>query len=239
MTLPELPKGLGAREYGKFRRTLDGQVGVGVVSLDEARNETLEITASGDTEILPSPGLTNYLTIKGFHFSNVDSSTITVCLKAGDGDKKRFNVMLPASGGNFDKNLVGRNWRLPINKPLLVNLSSAGDVLVTVEYEGIGEPGEEAVYLTDTLSVAEALVKEENKIVTDSQTIAEANAKDVVASKDDTMSVSEALVNVTATVKELDDSVAVAETVGNGVTLALGDSISISEAEAEVHMTPA
>ena len=239
MTLPELPKSLGAREYGKFRQSLYGQVGVGVLNLDEAHNETLEVTASGDTEILPTPGSDKYLTIKGFHFSNVDSSTITVCLKAGDGGQERFNTMLTASGGNFDKNLVGRNWRLPINKPLLVNLSAAGDVLVTVEYEGLSEPGEEAVYLTDTLVITEALVKEENKVVTDTQTIAEANAKEVVASKTDVMPVVEMLENVTATVVELTDLVAVAETVGNGVTLSLGDTITIVEAEVEDHMTPA
>jgi hypothetical protein len=239
MTLPELPKGLGAREYGKFRQTLHGQVGVGVVNLDEALNITLEVTESGDTEILPAPGETRYLTVKGFHFSNVDGSTITVCLKAGDGDQERFNVMLPASGGNFDKNLNGRNWRLPINKPLLVNLSAAGDVLVTIEYEGIGEPGEEAVYLTDTQAITEALIKEENKIISDTQSISEANVKDVTTEKTDVISINEDADNVVAAELAMTDSVAVAETVGNGITLALSDDISISEAEVEDHLTPA
>jgi len=239
MVLPDLPKGLGAREYGKFRQSLHGQVGVGVLSLDEAHNETLEVTASGDTEILPAPGSDKYLTIKGFHFSNASGATVTVCLKAGTGGLERFNTMLVASGGNFDKNLIGRNWRLPINKSLIVNLSGASDVLVTVEYEGLGEPGEEATYLTDSVSFAEALSKGEDKKVTDSQTITEAKVKSPVMNKTEAMPVTEALANVSTL--NVSDILAIAESETEETGIAgLADTITIAEAlEATVGLVEA
>ena len=237
-----LPKGLGARQYGSYRVTRNGEVALAMTNEDEANIETLEVTASGDTQILPTPGSTEYLIIKGFHFSN-DGAKVTVSLKAGDGGKEKFTTTLLANGGNFDKNLIGRYWRLPINKPLLVNLSGAGSVFVTIEYEGMDEPGPESVELTDSLVITEALVEETgfNSALTDAQVLAAAVAKDVVKpTLTDVISITESNVRTGDRYLTLSDSMPITETVGNSTTTELSeaDALIITES-VDVDLSPA
>lgn len=225
-----MPHGLKAREYAKYRETRNGEVAVGITNEDEASVETLEVTASGDTQILPAPGSTEYLVIKGFHFSNNDSSKVTVSLKAGAGGLEKFSTVLAANGGSFDKNLIGRYWRIPVNKALIVSLSGASDVFVTVEYEGMDEPGPESAELTDTISFAESLKTEVSSVLGDSQTIAEAVAKSPVHKLSDAETMADSTVRTGNRSINLTDSMAVTESIGNQTTTKLteGDSLSIS-----------
>jgi hypothetical protein len=166
-----LPKGKGAREYSKFRETRNGLTAVGVTNEDEAIPVSKIVNNSGDTELIASPGADNYIVVKGFHFTNSDSSVNTVHLKAGTSGKNLFSTTLAANGGNFDVNLLGRYWRLPINKALVINLESAGKIGVTIEYELELEPGQETVSLTDSFSLAEAVANLATLSLSDSESI--------------------------------------------------------------------
>lgn len=210
----DLPNGMGAREHGKFIANKHDEIGVRSMEMGEASVITLRVTASGDTQIIPSPGSTKYITIRGFHFSNNDSSKVTVSLKAGSGGEAKFSTVLAASGGSFDKNLIGRHWEMPINKALYVTLSGASDVYVTIEYEGYDEPAEESVELTDTITFSEALASDVKQSLSDAQTFTAAISKNAV-------------------VKGLSDTGAIAEALAGTVTLSLSDSLSISESEIE------
>jgi len=235
-----LSKGLGAREYGKFRDTRHGETVVGVTNEDEATVETLLVTASGDTEILPAPGSTEYTILKGFQFSN-NGSKITVSLKAGDDGKEKFKTTLLANGGSLDVNLIGRYWRLPINKPLIVVLSGAGEVHVTVEYEGLDEPAQESVELSDTLSIAEAPVKDVATPLADAITFAEAMAT-AEADKhtfSDSMTIAEDLAYTESKEIALSDAVPLTESVGNATTTELSESDTLSISESvDVDLSP-
>ena len=225
-----LPSSLGARQYGKFRETRHGRIVVGTTNEDEATILSDVLSASGDNEVIAAPVSGNNLVIKGFHLSNRNSSGITVSLKAGSDGVEKFPVYLAASGGNFDKNLVGRYWRLPLGKPLIVNLSADGDVLITIEYEGEAEPGQEAVTPSDSLSIAEAITKKAVKLAkTDAQSISVSLDKVAVTlGKSESLPISEALAN-SATLR-LSDSLVIAESEieGTGVR-GLADSITFSE----------
>jgi len=222
------PNGLRAREYAKFRGTKHNETAMAMVNEDEAIPITLRVTTSGNTDLIPSPGADDALTIKGFHFSNNNSSKVTVSLRAGSGAPLKFSTVLAANGGNLDKNLNGRYWRLPLGAELFVNLSGTSDVYVTVEYESSAQPGEEALYLDDSISMTETLAKDvTTPAVADSQSIAEANAKDVATPLVDSIDISEGLVATGDRSKALSDSVAIAETLGNSTTLALNDAQTI------------
>jgi len=238
-----LPKSLSTRQYSSYRQGKNGEVALATINESEANIETLEVTASGDTQILPTPGATDYLTIKGFHFSNDGAAKVTVSLKAGAGAKEKFSTVLAANGGNLDINLIGRYWKLPINKPLLVNLSGAGNVLVTVEYEGMDEPGPESLELTDALVMTEALVEktEFNSAVTDAQVLSEAVAKDVVkpALTDSMSSITESNVRTGDRYLTLGDSIPITENLGNSTTTELSeaDALVITES-VDVDLSP-
>ena len=220
----------GAREYAKFRPTRHGLTAVAYTNEDEATIETLEVLTSGNKQIIPAQGETSNLVIKGFHFSNADSSTNIVSLRAGGSGKKLFTTMLAASGGNLDKNLVGRYWRLPLNKSLVVNTSGAGDVWVTIEYEVDSEPAEEAVTPTDALVITEGITKfVVTKAAVDSQSIAEAiTGKAIVVALSDVLPIAESLAN--ATTLSLSDAVIIVESEieGTGVS-GLADAITFAE----------
>jgi len=236
-----LPKSLSTRQYSSYRQGKNGEVALATINESEANIETLEVTASGDTQILPTPGATDYLTIKGFHFSN-DGAKVTVSLKAGDGGKETFTTTLLANGGNFDKNLIGRYWRLPINKPLLVNLSGAGTVFVTVEYEGMDEPGPESTELTDALVITEALKTEVGLVVGDAQVLTNADALAIDASHilaDAQALTDSGIVYTESKVIALSDGMSITENVGNQTTteLAETDALVITES-VDVDLSP-
>ena len=225
----DLPNSLGARHYGSYRLTRHGEVAVAMTNEDEATPITLIVTASGDTEILPAPGAGNYLTIKGFHFSNNHSSKVTVSLKAGTGGENKFSAILAANGGSFDKNLIGRYWRLPINKPLVVNLSGASDVYVTIEYEGLEEPGQEAVTPTDAITFAESLIINTGKKATDAQAITVALSKKAYGlGKSESEPLASAVANLT-TLSLSDNETIVESEIESPTKPALTDSITFAE----------
>ena len=223
-----LPNGLGARRYASYRPTRHGDVALAVTNEDEATHKAQNITASGNTEILVAPSATENIVVKGLSYSNVDSSVITVSLRAGVDGPEKFKFNLAVSGGSIDLNLIGRYWRLPLGKSLVAVLSAAGDVLVNVQYEAEGEPGQESVILTDTISITEATAKTVSDVLVDAQTFAEALAKDVATPLSDEITFAEAQTRTGDRTEDLSDSVPIAETVANQTTLSLSDAQTIA-----------
>lgn len=223
-----LPEGLGARRWGSYRETRHGRIAQAVTNEDEATPVTDVLSDSGDNEFIQSPGATEKTVIKGFQISNRDSSGITIGLKAGTDGSPKFEVYL-AAYETFDKNLIGRYWRLPISKPLIVNLSGDGDVLVTVEIEAGSEPGLEAVDLSDSQSMSEELVKDIATPLSDSQSIAEALAKDESTTLSDSQSISEEQVRTGDRSKALTDEQSIAESNAKTASSVLADSETIAE----------
>lgn len=235
-----LPKGKGAREYSKFRETRNGLTAVGVTNEDEAIPVSKIVNNSGDTELIASPGATNYIVVKGFHFTNSDSSVNTVHLKAGTGGQNLFSTTLAANGGNFDVNLLGRYWRLPINKALVINLESIGEIGVTIEYELAVEPAQEAVTTTDSITFAESIAKDATTPLGDSQSITEGiSATEVTTEKEDSLAIEDEEIYITGNRTEaLADPLAIMEAVANSATLSLSDSENISINLDSVTLTP-
>jgi len=223
-----LPNGLGARRYASYRPTRHGDVALAVTNEDEATHKAQNITESGNTEILVAPSATENIVVKGLSYSNVDSSVITVSLRAGVDGPEKFKFNLAVSGGSIDLNLIGRYWRLPLGKSLVAVLSAAGDVLVNVQYESEDEPGEESVILTDTISITEATAKTVSDVLADTQTFAEALAKDVATPLSDEITFAEAQTRTGDRTEDLSDSVPIAETVANQTTLSLSDAQTIA-----------
>jgi hypothetical protein len=166
-----LPNGRGSREYGKFAETLRGETAVAVMNLDESIVETFNITDSGDTEILASPGEEKSRRIMGIQISNADSSSVTVSLKAGSDGDTLFTHSLAAKG-NVDINLVGRHWKLTVNQPLYVNLDGSGNVYVTIQYVG-ALAAQEVETLSDSLTIAEQLANTITLSLSESENISE------------------------------------------------------------------
>jgi hypothetical protein len=166
-----LPNGRGSREYGKFAETLRGETAVAVMNLDESIVETFNITDSGDTEILASPGEEKSRRIMGIQISNADSSPVTVSLKAGSDGDTLFTHSLAAKG-NVDINLVGRHWKLTVNQPLYVNLDGSGNVYVTIQYVG-ALAAQEVETLSDSLTIAEQLANTITLSLSESENISE------------------------------------------------------------------
>ncbi len=187
-----LPNGLGARRYASYRPTRHGDVALAVTNEDEATHKAQNITASGNTEILVAPSATENIVVKGLSYSNVDSTVITVSLRAGVDGPEKFKFNLAVSGGSIDLNLIGRYWRLPIGKSLVAVLSAAGNVWVNIQYEAESEPGEESAILTDSMSISENIEASRGLDLSDSQSIAESiSSKGIVSSKADNESLVE------------------------------------------------
>jgi len=205
-----LPNGLGARRYASYRPTRHGDVALAVTNEDEATHKAQNITASGNTEILVAPSATENIVVKGLSYSNVDSTVITVSLRAGVDGPEKFKFNLAVSGGSIDLNLIGRYWRLPIGKSLVAVLSAAGNVWVNIQYEAESEPGEESAILTDSMSISENIEASRGLDLSDSQSIAESiSSKGIVSSKADNESLVEN--GVQTLVKSLTDTETITE----------------------------
>jgi len=205
-----LPNGLGARRYASYRPTRHGDVALAVTNEDEATHKAQNITESGNTEILVAPSATENIVVKGLSYSNVDSSVITVSLRAGVDGPEKFKFNLAVSGGSIDLNLIGRYWRLPIGKSLVAVLSAAGNVWVNIQYEAESEPGEESAILTDSMSISENIEASRGLDLSDSQSIAESiSSKGIVSSKADNESLVEN--GVQTLVKSLTDTETITE----------------------------
>ena len=222
-----LPNGLGARRYASYRPTRHGDVALAVTNEDEATHKAQNITASGNTEILVAPSATKNIIIKGLSYSNVDSTVITVSLRAGVDGPEKFKFNLAVSGGSIDLNLIGRYWRLPLGKSLVAVLSAAGDVLVNIQYESEDEPGEESVILTDTIAIAEESSRTVGGTLADTQTFAEALVDTVVVAKTETVTLAEATAKTVSDV--LADSQSFAEAPSKTVSDVLADAQSFAE----------
>jgi len=205
-----LPNGLGARRYASYRPTRHGDVALAVTNEDEATHKAQNITKSGNTEILVAPSATENIVVKGLSYSNVDSTVITVSLRAGVDGPEKFKFNLAVSGGSIDLNLIGRYWRLPIGKSLVAVLSAAGNVWVNIQYEAESEPGEESAILTDSMSISENIEASRGLDLSDSQSIAESiSSKGIVSSKADNESLVEN--GVQTLVKSLTDTETITE----------------------------
>jgi len=205
-----LPNGLGARRYASYRPTRHGDVALAVTNEDEATHKAQNITESGNTEILVAPSATENIVVKGLSYSNVDSTVITVSLRAGVDGPEKFKFNLAVSGGSIDLNLIGRYWRLPIGKSLVAVLSAAGNVWVNIQYEAESEPGEESAILTDSMSISENIEASRGLDLSDSQSIAESiSSKGIVSSKADNESLVEN--GVQTLVKSLTDTETITE----------------------------
>jgi hypothetical protein len=93
----------------------------------EAPNTT-NVTSSGNTSLIATPGASLSLYIKKGSVHNTDSSTVVVQLKDGSAGTVRWQAELATDGGGslFDFGDVG--WKLTANTALNGNLSGAGDV---------------------------------------------------------------------------------------------------------------
>ena len=93
----------------------------------EAPNST-NVTASGNTELIATPGGGLSLYIKKGSIHNSDPTSVVVQLKDGAGGTVRWQAELAATGGGslFDFGDVG--WKLTANTELSGNLDGSGDV---------------------------------------------------------------------------------------------------------------
>lgn len=206
-----LPSGRGAREYGKFRETRRGKTAIAVINEDEARVETFNITASGNTKLLSCLTGEDSIRIMGVTISNADNSTVLVSLRGGSSGDKKFTNSL-GQNKRFHLNLHGRYWRLPVGEDLYINTDGSTDLYVTIQYLDKGEAEEEQA-LTDSQSIAESLAIKPSTALTDSQSIAEGIDKaDVVKGNSDSLEPTESL-TVSNFVKDLTDSESIAESV--------------------------
>jgi len=117
-------------------------------------------------------------------------------------------------------------------------------VLVTVEYEGMDEPGPESLELTDALVITEAETTASEIVATplvDSQVLAAAMKTSVEKpALTDSMAIVEANIRTGDRVVALTEALPLTENVGNSTTTELseGDALVITES-VDVDLSPA
>lgn len=103
-----------------------------------ARNEiprelpfTKRVTASGDTELIPAPGVSKQIVLHKGSLTNRGTGVSPLAsLRAGN-NAARWSARIPANGGTvyFD---FGQGWPLAPNLALNANLGATGDVDVNI-----------------------------------------------------------------------------------------------------------
>jgi hypothetical protein len=107
-----------------------------ISSVDAVSTPTsITATALGDTTI-DTPASGKKFRVKLIDVWNNGSADITVYLKFAAGGTARFKKLLAAKTG-FVVNLVGCNWEGTADQALIINLSAAGTVDVTVFRDSI------------------------------------------------------------------------------------------------------
>jgi len=228
-----LPEGKGTREWASFREGREVNTSVCAIT-NETRSypHCHTVTASGET-VLIAGRADVALVVTGFHFSKYGGSQVNVSLRAGSGKEDLFLCCLKTDGENLHRDLQG-GWKLPVNTSLIANLSGAGNIYIEVETAD-DTVGEEAKDLTDTISIAEALVPvtEYHAALTDSQAIADnasaAPVSEFVRTAADAQTIADSDIIITGDrFKTLGDSVALTDSVGNHTDTALSEADSLT-----------
>ena len=151
------PKGLRGREYASFRAPRYGEVAKAIVAEGSAHYpDTVNATASGETEVIPAPGADKCIRIKYLEANNVGADQRVVSFRAGTGGGDKFKSSMPQYGSMKNANFIDSYWILPPNTALLVNLDDVGDVNVQPGYDIVEAIPTKA--LTDALTITESLV---------------------------------------------------------------------------------
>lgn len=218
----------GALEYGKFRENSKGETVVATVDDSELNVVTLNITESGNHEIVV-PSLEEAIRVKGFYISNNSGTDVDISFREETDGELKYTTHLIDEGHLVERSLPGA-WALGNGRALNVYASGDCDVYVTIEYEGPAESEEEKESLGDSLSISEEIAVVSGKNVIDTITIAEAETETTGRSLLDSIDIVDSGLVITGDrSKALSDEVSVAEAVGNSATLNLNDSISFAE----------
>jgi len=147
----KISKGLRAREYGRFRKTTKtGRIVVAVANEDEALYPASKnLTASGEADVLASPGAGLAIRIKTMMVNNVGADQRVVSFLEGASGTEKFKNSMPQYGSMWNLNLIGAYWVLPEDTKLVGKLDNTGDVNVQIGYD--------IVKLADTLALGDEM----------------------------------------------------------------------------------
>ena len=150
------PKGLRAREYGKFRAPRYDEVAVAVVNEDSAFHPASKnITASGETSIITAPGAGFCLRIKLMMVNNVGADQRVVSFLEGTSGTEKYKNSMPQYGSMWNLNFIGAYWILPPNTALIGKLDNTGNVNIQPAYDIVKAIPTPA--LTDEMAIAESV----------------------------------------------------------------------------------
>ena len=152
-----IPKGIGAREYGKFRAPRYDEVAVAVVSEGNAAYlASKNATALGATEVIATPGAGKCLRIKTLMVNNAGTDQVAVSFREGAVAVDKFLNSLSQYGAMWNLNLIGAYWILAPNTALNVYLAAgSSDINVQAGYDIVEAIPVEA--LTDAQEITEDL----------------------------------------------------------------------------------
>ena len=127
-----ISKGLRAREYARFRKTLKtGRLVVSVANEDEALfPANVNLTASGETDVLSAPGAGKAIRIKIMMVNNVGADQRGVSFLEGASGTEKLKNSMPQYGSMWNMNFIGSYWTLPENTKLVGKLDGVGNVNV-------------------------------------------------------------------------------------------------------------
>jgi len=148
-------KALGAREYSKFRETIDGEYAVATSNEDYAVFVTA--TCAGSASVLAAPGANKAIRVKYLMVNNSTANQNLVSIREGSAGTVRFIASTPQYGGTWNANLINCSWLLPANTEIYATLGVAGTVYVTVGYE-IVDVSTTRKALSDSVDIAESQV---------------------------------------------------------------------------------
>jgi len=226
----------GALEYGKFRENSAGETVVATVDDSEVRVITLNVTESGNHELV-APSSSQAVRLKGFYISNNSNTDVDISFREETDGELKYTSHLIDEGQIAERILPGA-WALGNGRALNVYASNDCDVFITVEYEGPAESESESESLDDTLSITEDIAVESGKVLSDTLTITEAETETSGRALEDSIEIEDSGIVITGDrTKSLEDSQAITEGVGNNVTLSLSDTMSIDD-EVSVTYTP-
>ena len=154
-----IPKGLRAREYARFRKTnRTGRLVVATANEDEALYPaTVNLTASGETSVLTAPGAGKAFRIKVMMVNNVGADQRVVSFLEGSSGTEKFKNSMPQYGSMWNMNFIGAYWVLPENTALIGKLDGVGDVNVQLGYDIVELA--DTLALTDEIEMSEKLDK--------------------------------------------------------------------------------
>ncbi|MEM2119126.1 MAG: hypothetical protein QW840_03265 [Candidatus Bathyarchaeia archaeon] len=130
MSLPEAPWTQYDQAYKRLHEKLSEILAQISKLTQTATPWTVTAVAGGDT-VIKEPSSGKKLRVKLVDVWNNGSAEVTVSLKFAAGGTARFRKTLAAKTG-FVMNLVGCSWEGNVGDALIISLSSAGTVDVTV-----------------------------------------------------------------------------------------------------------